>query len=85
MAKKIADSKAEGKQNIGASDELEPLRLPEYSEPIEELIKLLSQSKRSFVFGAGCSKCAGLPLMEELTEEILTKIHIQKLQPYLQK
>jgi len=74
MAKKITDSKTEGKQNIDTSDELEPLRLPEYSEPIEELIKLLSQSKRSFVFGAGCSKCAGLPLMEELTEEILTKI-----------
>ena len=74
MAKKITDSKAEGEQNIDASDELEPLRLPEYTEPIEELTKLLSQSKRSFVLGAGCSKCAGLPLMEELTEEVLTKI-----------
>jgi hypothetical protein len=74
MAKKITDSKAEGEQNIDASDELEPLRLPEYTEPIEELTELLSQSKRSFILGAGCSKCAGLLLMEDLTKKVLTKI-----------
>jgi len=40
-------------------------------DPIEELISLLSQSRRAFLLGAGCSKCAGLPLMNELTQEVL--------------
>jgi len=56
------------------TDEIEPLRTSKFAEPIEELIKLLSQSKRTFLIGAGCSKCAGLPLMEELTQRVLESI-----------
>ncbi len=50
------------------TDPLEPFRKPEFTEPVAELEKLLSQSRRVFLMGAGCSKCAGLPLMPELTD-----------------
>jgi len=43
-------------------------------ETANELVELLSQNKRVFLFGAGSSKCAGLPLMGELTEAVLEKI-----------
>ena len=59
------------KQN---ADELTPLRFPKYNEPIEELTKLLSQSKRVFLLGAGCSKCAGLLDMGGLTQKVLAAI-----------
>ncbi len=74
MDKKNMETKTENKQVKSTSDELESLRQPQYNEPIDELVKLLSQSKRVFVLGAGCSKCAGLPLMEELTAEVLKEI-----------
>ena len=54
-----------------SKDEIEPLQTRELAEPIEELIRLLSQSKLTFLLGAGCSKCAGIPLMEELTQKVL--------------
>lgn len=52
-------------------DELTALRKEPFAEQVVQLTKLLSQSKRAFVIGAGCSKCAGLPLMEELTQKVL--------------
>ena len=45
-----------------------------WNDSIEELVTLLSQSRRVFLIGAGCSKCAGLPLMNELTQEVLKEI-----------
>lgn len=53
------------------TDELATFRKEPFSEQVIQLTKLLSQSKRAFIIGAGCSKCAGLPLMEELTKQIL--------------
>ncbi len=55
-------------------DELEPLRDLKYAQPIEELTNLLAQSKQAFLLGAGCGKCASLPLMEELTKKVLDSI-----------
>jgi len=55
-------------------DELTALRKEPFAEQVVQLTKLLSQSKRAFVIGAGCSKCAGLPLMEELTERVLDSL-----------
>jgi len=52
-------------------DELSSFRKEPFAEQVVQLTKLLSQSKRAFVIGAGCSKCAGLPLMEELTQKVL--------------
>ena len=54
-----------------AADGLAALRKEPFAEQVVQLTKLLSQSKRAFVIGAGCSKCAGLPLMEELTQKVL--------------
>ncbi len=53
------------------ADELASLRREPFAGQIVQLTKLLSQSRRAFVIGAGCSKCAGLPLMEELTRSVL--------------
>ena len=52
-------------------DELAALRDDKLAEPIAELEKLLAQSRRAFLIGAGCSRCAGLPLMDGLTDEVL--------------
>ena len=52
-------------------DPLSPFRGSEFTEPVVELERLLSQSGRVFLMGAGCSKCAGLPLMPELTKNVL--------------
>lgn len=59
---------------VEATDELGPLRAPKFSEPLEDMIALLSHSKRLFLFGAGCSKCAGLPLMADLTASVIKAI-----------
>jgi SIR2-like domain len=42
-----------------------------FAAAVERLEKLLEQSGRAFLIGAGCSKCAGLPLTIELTEKAL--------------
>lgn len=55
-------------------DELAALRKEPFAAQVVQLTKLLSQSKRAFVIGAGCSKCAGLPLMEELTQKVLNSL-----------
>jgi hypothetical protein len=56
------------------SDTLEPFRHSPFTEPVAELERLLSQSQRVFLMGAGCSKCAGLPLMPELTKSVLDRL-----------
>src|SRR6185437_1766463 len=43
----------------------------DFQEAIEKLNTLIQQNKRVFLIGAGCSKCADLPLMVELTEKIV--------------
>ena len=53
------------------ADDLVPLKAAEFAEPLGQLEKLLSQPNRAFLLGAGCSKCAGLPLMAELTDQVL--------------
>jgi len=43
-----------------------------FSDAIGQLEDLLAQSGRAFLLGAGCSTCAGLPQMAELTNQIVT-------------
>jgi hypothetical protein len=56
---------------VPAEDVLESLRDPAFDEPLDALVELLSQTKRAFLMGAGCSHCAGLPLMDALTEKVV--------------
>ena len=51
-------------------DPLLNLRADEFREPIQELEGLLSQPRRAFLLGAGCSVCAGLPMMDQLTTDV---------------
>ena len=54
------------------SDDLSLLAEKPFSEAVEHFEELLTQSGRAFLIGAGCSKCAGLPLTAELTEKALS-------------
>lgn len=52
-------------------DDLSPLKEPAFATALNDLDDLLTQSGKAFLIGAGCSKCAGLPLMTELTAKTL--------------
>ena len=53
------------------ADDLAPLRANPFNEAVEKLEELMTQTGRAFLIGAGCSKCAGLPLMADLTTNAL--------------
>ncbi|MGH9440077.1 MAG: SIR2 family protein, partial [Terriglobia bacterium] len=52
------------------------LREKPFSQAVEKFEELLTQSGRAFLIGAGCSKCAGLPLTAELTERALSSTEL---------
>ncbi len=54
-----------------APDDLSVLRQVPFSKAVAKLEELLVQNGRAFLIGAGCSKCAGLPLTAELTDKII--------------
>ncbi len=53
-------------------DDLSALGEEPFADAVSKLEELLVQSGRAFLLGAGCSKCAGLPLTKELTEAALS-------------
>lgn len=53
-------------------DNLSALGEKPFDEAVMKLEELLVQNGRAFLLGAGCSKCAGLPLTAELTEKALS-------------
>ena len=53
------------------TDNLTIFSSPELKDVVQDMRDLLSQSRLAFLLGAGCSKNAGLPLMPELTKEVL--------------
>jgi hypothetical protein len=58
------------------SEDLTLFSLPELKGVVQDMRDLLSQSRLVFLLGAGCSKNAGLPLLLELTEEVLGHVKI---------
>ena len=52
-------------------DDFAVLRAPEFAAGLIKFEELTTQSRRAFLIGAGASKCAGLPLMVELTTKTL--------------
>jgi hypothetical protein len=52
-------------------DDLSMLQDKPFSEAVAKFEELFVQSGRAFLMGAGCSKCAGLPLTSELTNQAL--------------
>jgi hypothetical protein len=52
------------------ADDITPLHDAKFTDCLRELEQLLSQPHRAFLLGAGCSKCAGLPLTLELTDRV---------------
>ena len=52
-------------------DDLSELKQPIFATALNDLDDLLTQSGKAFLIGAGCSKCAGLPLTAELTTKTL--------------
>jgi hypothetical protein len=53
------------------NDNLNVFLKSDIKDKVQDMRELFSQNKIAFLFGAGCSKCAGLPLMGELTKEVL--------------
>lgn len=53
------------------SDDLSVFSSPDLKDVVQSMRDLLSQSRLAFLLGAGCSKIAGLPLMPQLTENVL--------------
>lgn len=60
-----------------APDGLTALGEKPFSDAIGQLEDLLAQSGRAFLLGAGCSRCAGLPQMAELTDQIVTDTDLE--------
>lgn len=52
-------------------DDLSVLRQKPFSAAVEQFEELLVQRGPAFLIGAGCSKCAGLPLTDELTTIVI--------------
>lgn len=59
-------------------DDFSTLKNIEFASVFNEFEELLINSNKAFLLGAGCSKCAGLPLTIELTENVLNN---QELDP----
>ncbi len=57
-------------------DDLTPLKEPAFATALNELDDILMQSAKAFLLGAGCSKCAGLPLTAELTAKTLANARL---------
>ena len=57
-------------------DDLTPLKEPVFATALNDLDDLLMQSGKAFLLGAGCSKCAGLPLTAELTAKTLASTRL---------
>jgi hypothetical protein len=57
-----------------ATEDLTPLREAAFAEPLADLERLVSQTHCAFLLGAGCGKCAGLPLTSELTTNVLGRL-----------
>jgi hypothetical protein len=57
-------------------DDLTPLKEPVFASALNDLDDLLMQSSKAFLLGAGCSKCAGLPLTAELTAKTLASTRL---------
>ena len=58
------------------TDDLLAFRKKPFSEAVAKFEDLLVQNDRAFLIGAGCSKCAGLPLTAELTTQVLTSAEL---------
>lgn len=54
------------------TDNFAPLRIAPFADAVKKLEELLTQGKKAFLIGAGTSKCAGLPLLDELTQKVLS-------------
>lgn len=52
-------------------DDLSSLKAKPFKDAVDKFEDLMTQSGRAFLLGAGCSKCAGLPLTAQLTSEAL--------------
>ena len=57
-----------------ATDDLSLFNHKPFSDVVNKIEEFMSQSNRTFLLGAGCSRCAGLPLTSELTTEVLEKL-----------
>lgn len=56
---------------LPTTDDLSVFRQAPLTDAISKFEELMAQNSKAFLLGAGCSKCAGLPLTSELTDKVL--------------
>ena len=61
---------------MSTPDDLSPLKAKPFSDAVDKFEELMTQSGRAFLLGAGCSRCAGLPLTAELTSKALASTEL---------
>lgn len=59
-------------------DDLAKLKAKPFCDAVDKLEELMTQSGRAFLLGAGCSRCAGLPLTAQLTAAALASTDIDE-------
>lgn len=72
---------------VATLPDMSAFQSPDIISYLHELENLLTQCRVALIMGAGCSKCAGLPLMDELTSIVqknLSKPSISVLSAVLQ-
>ena len=68
-----ANGKLEMVKSKNNVDNLNPLNEAPFGDIVREFETQMGQNNRVFLIGAGCSRCAKLPLMSELTESVLNE------------
>ncbi len=71
VANEALNANRNGAHDMTAHDDLSALSKKPYSDAVEKFGELLRQGVRAFLIGAGCSRCAGLPMTAELTQETI--------------
>ncbi len=58
---------------MSMSDDLSLFRTKPLSDAVDKFEELMTQGGRTFLLGAGCSRCVDLPLMADLTNKVLVQ------------
>lgn len=62
------------------TDELSVVSAEPFSKAVSQFHELINScDAKAFLIGAGCSKCAGLPLTKELTEKVIADAELDCL------
>ncbi len=76
VAKNPKDGLHSGGSGMKTPDDLSPMRNTAIRDALTKFEELLAQGSPVILMGAGCSKCAGLPLTTELSAQVLASTEL---------